>query len=75
MTDAEKWIVGLERDFAPHCNCQLWLPDEDSEAQLYSGDDRHGAMLTGLPVASDLTKAYEKDQIRVRDNATFRRTG
>lgn len=58
-TDAEQAIVSFTRDFGPHCNCQLWLPDEDSEAQLYSGDDRHGAMLTGLPVASDLTKAIE----------------
>lgn len=58
-TGAEHSIVAFARDFASHCNCQLWLPDEDSEAQLYSGEDRHGAMLTGLPIASDLAMASE----------------
>ena len=58
-TEAEKSITAFARDFAGHCNCQLWLPDEDSEGQLYSGEDRHGAMLTGLPIAGDLAKAAE----------------
>jgi hypothetical protein len=58
-TEAEKSVTAFARDFAAHCNCQLWLPDEDSEAQLYSGEDRHGAMLTGLPIANDLAKAFQ----------------
>lgn len=58
-TEAEKSLTTFARDFASHCNCQLWLPDEDSEAQLYSGEDRHGAMLTGIPIASDLAKAFQ----------------
>ena len=56
-TDAEQSITAFARDFAAHCNCQLWIPDEDTEAQLYSGEDRHGAMLTGLPIASEIDKA------------------
>lgn len=58
-TEAERSIVDFTKDFASHCNCQLWLPDEDTEAQIYSGEDRHGAMLTGLPIAGDVEKAIE----------------
>ncbi|MGY3032621.1 hypothetical protein ACVIIV_001791 [Bradyrhizobium sp. USDA 4354] len=33
-----------------HCTFQAWLPDEDSEDNLYLGRDNHGASLTGVPV-------------------------
>lgn len=42
-----------------HCNCQLWFPDEDSESRLYTGDDRHGAMLNGVAVGEDLSASWE----------------
>ena len=58
-TRPEQAILSFACDLAPHCNCQLWLPDEDSEAQFYSGEDRHGAMLTGLPIANDIAKTWE----------------
>ncbi|UVK50960.1 hypothetical protein DBIPINDM_004161 [Mesorhizobium sp. AR02] len=32
------------------CTFQTWLPDEDSEANLYLGNGDHGAALTGIPV-------------------------
>jgi hypothetical protein len=57
--EAERAIVTFARDLIPHCNNQLWLPDEDSEAQLYSAENRHGAMLTGLPIAENLANAAE----------------
>lgn len=38
-----------EKELA-HCTFQTWLPDEDSEDNLYLGHDRHGAALTGIPV-------------------------
>ncbi len=42
-----------------HCNCQFWFADEDSEAGLYCGADRHGAMLNGIPIGTDLATAWE----------------
>lgn len=45
--------------FLAHCNCQLWFPDEDSEKFLYTGEDRHGAMLNGVAVGEDLSSAWE----------------
>src|SRR3546814_3688822 len=35
-----------------HCTFQTWLPDEDSEDNLYLGRDNPGAALTGIPVAA-----------------------
>lgn len=35
-----------------HCTFQTWLPDEDSEDNLYLGHDDHGAALTGIPVTA-----------------------
>ncbi|NZD53140.1 chemotaxis protein [Rhizobium leguminosarum] len=35
-----------------HCTFQTWLPDEDSEDNLYLGHDNHGAALTGIPVTA-----------------------
>lgn len=35
-----------------HCTFQIWLPDEDSEDNLYLGRDNHGAALTGIPVTA-----------------------
>lgn len=35
-----------------HCTFQTWLPDEDSEDNLYLGLDNHGAALTGIPVTA-----------------------
>ncbi len=35
-----------------HCTFQTWLPDEDSEDNIYLGRDNHGAALTGIPVSS-----------------------
>lgn len=35
-----------------HCTFQTWLPDEDSEDNLYLGRDNHGAALTGIPVTA-----------------------
>lgn len=35
-----------------HCTFQTWLPEEDSEENLYLGHDNHGAVLTGIPVST-----------------------
>ncbi|MDQ3082379.1 MAG: hypothetical protein M3R07_09225, partial [Gemmatimonadota bacterium] len=33
-----------------HCTFQTWLPDEDSEDNLYLNRETHGAALAGIPV-------------------------
>jgi len=38
-------IVDFKTDDLPHCNFQMFFLDQDSEAQLYVGDDRHGSVL------------------------------
>lgn len=38
-------IVDFKAEDLPHCNFQMFLLDQDSEAQLYVGDDRHGSVL------------------------------
>lgn len=45
--------------YLPHCNSQLWFPDEDSEERIYTGDVRHGAMLNGVSVGEDLQPAWD----------------
>lgn len=42
-----------------HCTFQTWLPDEDSEANLYLGRDNHGAALTGIPVTKGTQDALD----------------
>jgi hypothetical protein len=42
-----------------HCTFQTWLPDEDSEDNLYLGRDNHGAALTGIPVTAGARDTLE----------------
>lgn len=42
-----------------HCTFQAWLPDEDSEDNLYLGSDNHGAALTGIPVSAGTQDTLE----------------
>ncbi|KUL92587.1 hypothetical protein DK26_28270 [Bosea sp. WAO] len=42
-----------------HCTFQTWLPDEDSEENLYLGRDNHGAALTGIPVTTGTRDALD----------------
>lgn len=56
-----------------HCNGQLWFADEDSERFHYSDADRHGAMLTGVPIGPDLTEAWEAIRGEVGVTDIFRR--
>jgi hypothetical protein len=36
-----------------HCNCQLWLPGTDSEANLYTDEAPHGVALSHVPITAD----------------------
>ena len=43
-------IAAFKKEELSHRTFQTWLPDEDSEANLYLGKENHGAALTGIPV-------------------------
>ena len=53
-----------------HCNFQLWFPDSDSEAGLYQGSDRHGDMLSNIPVDAEgvETREYVDTECASNDN-------
>lgn len=38
-------LAAFKQDDLPHCNFQMFFLDHDSEAQLYTGEDRHGSVL------------------------------
>lgn len=44
-------LAEFKRDELAHCNFQLFFIDQDSEAQIYAGEDRHGSVLCDVPVA------------------------
>jgi hypothetical protein len=56
-----------------HCNFQLWFPDEDSEAGLYRGSNRHGDMLSDIPVDASGTETGEYVGLECATNDHFRR--
>ncbi|MFT0181369.1 chemotaxis protein [Pseudomonas benzopyrenica] len=45
-------IAKFSKDSLAHCTFQTWLPDEDSEDNLYLNRDHHGAVLAGIPVTA-----------------------
>jgi len=57
--ETSRELSKFAEQYLQHCNCQFWLPDEDSEDQIYSGGDRHGAMLNGIPISKDGQEAIE----------------
>lgn len=52
-------LAAFKREQLGHCTFQTWLPDEDSEANLYLGRDNHGAALTGIPVTKGAQDALD----------------
>lgn len=47
--DALRMLTELKRTILSHCTLQLWLPDTDSEALLYTGHGEHGVALS-IPI-------------------------
>lgn len=43
----------LKRNDLDHCTLQLWLPGEDTEDDLYTDAEAHGAAFTDIPVTED----------------------
>jgi len=52
-------IATFKTEQLDHCTFQAWLPDEDSEDNLYLGHDIHGATLTGIPVTKGTQDALD----------------
>lgn len=48
--DAVRTLIELKRTVLSHSTLQLWLPDNDSDALLYTGDKDHGVALSDLSI-------------------------
>jgi hypothetical protein len=49
-TDAVRTLIELKHTVLSHCTLQLWLPDNDSDSLLYTGDKDHGVALSDLSI-------------------------
>jgi hypothetical protein len=52
-------LAAFKEKSLEHCTFQTWLPDDDSEDNLYLGLDNHGAALTGIPVTEGTQDTLE----------------
>ena len=52
-------LAEFKKEQLQHCNFQLWFPDEKTEAELYEGSDRHGDMLSDVPVDTEGVETRE----------------
>lgn len=48
--EALRDITEFKEECLSHCNFQLWVPHENSEASLYTGAAHHGGTLSDIPV-------------------------
>lgn len=48
--EALRDITEFKEECLSHCNFQLWVPHENSEASLYTGAEHHGGTLSDIPV-------------------------
>jgi hypothetical protein len=51
--DVNDRIAAFKATDLQHCNFQVWLPGEDTEERLYTGNTAHGAALSHVPVTSE----------------------
>ncbi len=49
----------LQTEVLPHCNFQLWFPDDVSEENLYSNKELHGIALTDIKLQGGRTAFLE----------------
>jgi hypothetical protein len=62
-------LTQLVQSELSHCTLQLWLPDDETELNLYLGRRDHGIALSDLPLSGDgedlldiISKACEREQ-------------
>lgn len=49
-SDVVQTLTTLVREELAHCTLQLWMPDANSELELYVGENIHGRALCDLPL-------------------------
>lgn len=64
-------LAKFKNEHLEHCNFQLWFPDSDSEAGLYQGSDRHGDMLSNIPVDAEGVETREYVDMECGSNDNF----
>lgn len=64
-------LAAFKADQLSHCTFQTWLPDDDSEHNLYLGRDNHGAALTGIPVTKGAQDALDYVITEATTNAHY----
>jgi hypothetical protein len=52
-------LVELKGSILSHCTLQLWLPDDETEGELYTGGRGHGIALTDLPMTENGDTLFE----------------
>lgn len=71
---SEKAVTALaefKREHLEHCNFQLWFPNEDSEAGLFRGSDRHGDVLSDIPADAEARETWAYVQAECTANPHF----
>lgn len=68
--EATELLAKFAEEKLEHCNFQLWFPNEESEAGLYKGGERHGDMLSDIPLDADgvETRQYVAGECDTNDN-------
>lgn len=64
-------LAEFKSEALKHCTFQTWLPDEDSEDNLYLGHDNHGAALTDIPVTAGTWDTLETVMAEVGTNSHY----
>lgn len=64
-------IAKFSAEALGHCTFQTWLPDEDSENNLYLNRDRHGAALAGIPVTEGTSDTLDFILAEARTNKHY----
>ena len=53
MSDSREKLVSCIRDTLVHTTHQIWVPDENTEENIWFGDVDHGTAITGLPLCEN----------------------
>lgn len=69
--DSVKTLHALKQGALMHCTLQLWVPGEDSEGALYSGEDNHGVAVTDLPLSETGRDLLETIRKACREQGAF----
>ncbi|WP_439894705.1 chemotaxis protein [Pseudomonas syringae] len=54
-----------------HCCHQLWMVKDDSEGHIYKNDQRHGAVLTEIPITADGVSAMSMLEVACKSDEAY----